>query len=288
MILRTARWESENGFTARFHPNTPFLLHGITDTLGAEAQIVKAPGQDGATTYAVSLGQPVINLVGSLRASGATFDEKRKHFDRLQDELSRAFLPNRFGLLIDERPGGYRQIRCRPIAKPSFGARIGNMCSVDIEFLADMPHWTTVDETLLTLGMEVGGFRFPLRLPTRMGTYTKTGILKNGTGENIWPVIEIFSASEYVSVKNLTTGKKTEINRPIAAHQKMVIDTYNTRAVVWQMDEQGDWAEVEDVSNWLTLDSEYWPLVPGRNEVQVSNEVMGQDVVTVIRYRTPV
>lgn len=286
MFFRTADWTSDNGFSAHFGP-PQYLLRDITDSLSGEAQIVKAPGQDGSTTYQVTLGRPVVNLTGSIHAVGATLDAVRQNLDRMQDELRRAFMPNRFGLLVDNRAGGSRQIRCRPIALPTFGPRNQGSRTVDVEFTADSPMWESVDETVQALGVEQGLFRFPLRLSTRMGLYVKNATIINETGDDLWPTIEIYTASAYVAVWNRTTEKKIEINRPVAQGQKIVIETSVPQASIWQQSASGAWTFVADVSNWLTVDSEYWSLVPGVNEITLNNEIVGGGMFSIIRYRVP-
>lgn len=287
MYIRTAIWQSEAGFTVKIgYP--PVTLKDITDSLNGMAQVVKAPGQDGATTYKMTLGQPVINVTGSLNVPWAPMDEQRAALDELEDMMKRAFMPNRFGLLVDNRANGGRQIRCRPLTKPAFSTRQQGARNFDIEFVADKPMWESTTETKLDLGRVMGGFGFPLRLPTKMGTYYKDGYIDNPTGDDIYPIVEIYTTSEYVAVTNVTTGKKAQINQPIGVDQKMIIDMYNTRATLWQLDSDNDWQQISNVSNWLSGDSEYWALVPGMNKITLNNEIPGESVIATISFRMPV
>ncbi len=287
MFMRTATWQSDNGFT--IHLGSPtYVLDNITDSLSGEAQPIKAPGQDGATTYTVSLGQPRITVSGYLTAAGADLDAVRMNRYQLEDELRRAFMPNRFGLLTDNRPNGSRRIRCRPLELPSFGNRMQHMERFFVDFVSDDARWEAVDETITELGREVGGFRFPLVLSTRMGFYTKKARITNDTGEDIYPIIEIYSASAFVTVANDTTGKKVQITRPILDGQKMVIDCEHTTVDIFQQSTDGAWELLSDVSMWLTFDSEYWPLIQGENNITLQNEQVGESLVATIRYREPV
>jgi phage-related protein len=286
MFSRTAEWRSENGLVINFG-DKPFVLRDIVDNLGANAQVVKAPGQDGATTYLVTLGQLSLNLVGSIHASRDTIDNMRASADKLQEQAKKAFAPNRFGLLVDNRPGGSRQIRCRPIETPTFGSLIQGSRTLDIEFIADTPYWESVNTVEKDLGLIRGGFRFPLHLPTIMGLYLKGATIMNESGDEVWPEIEIFTVSEYVAVNNITAGKKIEINHPIGQNQKLLIDTKNTRATIMQLGDNGAWEALASVENWLTTDSEYFPLLPGANEITLNNETQGANIIAKIRYRVP-
>ena len=286
--MRVVKWESDNGFTLTFNNSNKYLCRDLNDDLGAEAQVVKSPGQDGATTYEVTLGQPIINLMGSLHSRGNTYDKTRAGFDHLTDEVSRAMRPNIFGTLTDYRPGGARKIRCRPIARPKFGARIGGSCTIDVEFIADTPFWTQENDVVTTFGKEIGEFRFPLRLPTRMGLYSKSALVDNTTGIPIFPTIEIFTTSAWISFQNDTTGEYLKVDHVVSQGQKLVIDTAGTRVTLWEQDAEDNFVLREDVSNWVTLDSEYWAIVPGKNVIRVVNEVADSGVVAILRYSVPV
>ena len=86
-FTRRVTWRSDNGFEAEFYLR-PCMLRDLTDTLGADAQVVKAPGQDGATTYRVTLGRPTVNLMGSIHADGfGTPLEDREQLDALETRV---------------------------------------------------------------------------------------------------------------------------------------------------------------------------------------------------------
>ena len=286
MFVRTAEWRCDNGRTVHFGLGK-YALREITDTLGSSAQVVKAPGRDGATTYHVTLGQPVINITGSMHAPPGTLDGRLAELDKMEDELKYAFMPNQFGLLIDRRANGARQIRCRAIEKPVFGRRIQASQSVDIELIADSPLWESAEPVNLMLGQELGRLRFPLRLPSIFGRYDKYGVVDNPSPEHIYPIIEIYTASEMVAVINQTTGAKMQIDRPIAPNCKMIIDPWDARASIWERTENGDWVYSEDASVWLAKDSTWWALAPGKNIIALSNEVVTGSVVATVTFRIP-
>ncbi len=284
VFMNTLTWVSFNGRSVTFNDGGQFWFSRITDALGAEEQVIKAPGQDGATTYGVTLARPAIHLSASLTVNRA--GDRFKSMDDAVDFLNRAFLPNTFGVLTEQRAGTDRMIICRPAARPVFGERIQNSRTVDIDFVADMPRWVEKAETVFELGKEVGGFRFPLRLPTRMGLYIKDAVIRNETGDEIKPVIEIFTTSEMIRVANETAGLFLKIEHPIRDGQKMVIDCADTSAWLYE-NHNGQWSRVLNVSDWLTHDSDYWSLVNGMNYITLRNERPDMTVIAMVRYHRP-
>ncbi|MCL2004429.1 MAG: phage tail family protein [Oscillospiraceae bacterium] len=283
--MNVLTWVNDNGREIVFNRQT-YFYDRVTDSLAADEQVFKAPWQDGASTFAVTLARPLIHISGSMTVL-RTGDRKKKMDDAV-DELNTAFLPHIFGVLTERRAGTDRMIRCRPAARPVFGPVIQNSRTVDIDFIADMPRWVEATETVLELGREVGGFRFPLRLPTRMGFYMRDAVIDNNSGDYIFPVIEIYTVSELIRVTNETMGLHIEIKYPIGERQKMVIDTLNTEAYLHERDGlSGEWHEIKNVSDWLTHDSDYWPLQVGRNFITLRNERPDVTVIASVRFNRP-
>ncbi len=282
--MNTLTWVSDTGRSVTFNDGGQFWYRRISDSLGAEEQVIKAPGQNGATTYGLTLARPTIHLSASVTVNRE--GDRFKSMDDAFDFLNRAFLPNTFGVLTEQRAGVDRMIRCRPASRPMFGDSIQNSRNVDIDFIADMPRWVEKNETFFELGKEVGGFRFPLRLPSRMGLYVKDAVIHNETGDEIWPVIEVFTTSEMIRVTNDTAELFMQIDHPISAGQKMVIDCADTSAWLYE-NQNGQWARVLNVSDWLTHESDYWPLQNGMNYITLRNERPDMTVIAMVRYHRP-
>ena len=67
----------------------------------------------------------------------------------------------------------------------------------------------------------------------------------------------------------------------------MVIHMQDASALLFERDDAGQWVESEDVSHWLTLDSDPWGLVPGDNTVGITGGTAQDTPVTYIQYRVP-
>lgn len=286
--MRSVTWRSDSGATVVLSDVPPYIFRDLDDSLGATAETARAPRQDGTTTYNAALDPRTINVTGSIVAYGNKTLSAQKVLDRLRAEISAAFAPNRFGILTYQTEDGNRQIRCRPIAKPTLGGRINNTCTVDVEFVSDSPFWESSDVYTYIVGRLVRTWHFPMAFhPLIFGQYSPQAVIANPTAEIIYPTVEITSTAQQVTVANETSGKAISITRPIAENQKMVIRLEDASAEIWQRDAEGVYRLVEDVSHWLTLDSEPWGLIPGQNVVSITGGTSDDTPVTYIRYRVP-
>lgn len=286
--MRTITWETDDGHIVQLGGTPPYLFKELTDSLGATAETVKPPRYDGVRTFHTALESRVINITGSLVAYGSRSESAQAAFDRHKSLLAQAFAPNRWGYLTYHSEAGNRRIYCRPIATPTFGSRVTITCTLDIEFTTDSPYWESSDEFVSVVGVQLKMWHFPWVLnPTVFGSLEREALIRNPARELIYPILEITSTAQLVTVANLTAGKHISINRPIAAGQKMIIRTEDASASIWQKNEAGAYQELEDVSHWLTLDSDPWGLLPGDNRVEINNEIPQDTPVTFIKYRLP-
>lgn len=286
--MRTVTWETDDGQIVQLSADPPYLFKELTDSLGATAETVKPPRYDGRKTYHTALDTRVFNITGSLVAYGSRSESAQAAFDRHKSILSQAFAPNRWGYLTYHSEAGNRRIYCRTIATPTFGGRVVNTCTLDIEFTTDSPYWESSNEFVSVVGVQLKMWRFPwVPNPTVFGSLQRQARIHNPTRELIYPTLEVTSTAQLVTVASLTAGKHISINRPISVGQKMVIRTMDASASIWEQDEVGAYREVEDVSHWLTLDSDPWGLLPGDNRVEITNEIPQDTPGTYIRYRLP-
>ena len=288
--MRTATWYADSGDVVQFGDAPPYLLRALDDSLGASAEVVRAPRQDGVTTYYTALDNHTVNLTGHLVAYGSRTLPAQTVLDRRRAALCSAFAPHRFGTLIYHTEDGNRQIRCRPIAAPTFGRRVQNTCTVDIEFVSDSPYWESAELYTLLVGSATKRWTFPMALPPRgfvFGSFLPKADIHNPTAELIYPTLEVTSTAQRVTVSNETTGKAVRISRAIAEGQKMVIHMQDASALLFERDDAAQWVESEDVSHWLTLDSDPWGLVPGDNTVAITGGTAQDTPVTYIQYRVP-
>jgi len=286
--MRSVAWQADNGQTIVFDQGGPYYYASLTSTLGATAEVSRAPRQDGQTTYHSSLDAPSINLTGAMWIKGGKTNPALAEYDRQRALLCQAFAPNRWGTLIYYREDGPVQIRCRPIATPTISGQIGTYAAIDIDFVADSPYWQSANEYIVSLGVNLKLFRFPWA-PVRgaMGAYNRFARVDNPTTEQVYPTLEVYTTGQYVTLTNLTTGKAVKIEHAIASDQKLLVDLADITAYLWTREADGEYAQREDVSHWMSLDSEPWSLEPGGNQVAIYNDVPEDTPRAFVRYRLP-
>lgn len=286
--MRYVIWQSDNGQTIAFDQTGPYFYTGLTSALGATAETGRAPRQDGQTTYHTALDAPTIDLTGAMWIAGSKTDPAKAAYDRQRSLLAQAFAPHRWGTLIYYREDGPVQIRCRPVATPTISPPVGTYSTIDIDFTADTPYWQSAQEYVVSLGVNRKLLRFPW-IPIRgpMGAYNRFARVNNPTTQDIWPTLEVYTTGQYVTLTNLTSGKAVRIEHAIADGQKLLVDLADATAFLWTKDGAGDYTLEEDVSHWMSLDSEPWAMGPGDNQIAIYNDVPEDTPRAFVRYRLP-
>lgn len=289
--MRRVSWACENGRTVTFdsaYDAGPFFFKALTSELGATAEVSRAPRQDGQTTHYTALDARTINLTGFLQAFGDRRTPALSVYDRLRSELHQAFAPNRWGILTYYKEDQAVRVRCRPLATPAIDPPTVTMSAVDISFTADSPYWETAAEYTVSVGTIQRFRHFPWApVLSPMGAFNRYGVIDNPSAELIYPSVEVFSTARHITVANVETGAFITIEHAIAPDQKLVVDLRDVSAFLWEQTPSGDYALKEDVSHWMSLDSEPWGLRPGRNRVVITNEVPEDTPLAFIKYRIP-
>lgn len=287
--MRSVTWESDDGHTVHMGATGPYYFKNLTDGVGTVAETFRAPRQSGQTTCFTALAARSFSITGAMEVFGNRGFPAQAAFDRAKSALCMALAPHRWGYLTYHTEDGDRRIHCRTVSTPGFGERVGRTtyCTLDIEFTADSSYWESSDLYTAAIGVRMDLWHFPMALPTVFGSLTARASITNPTGEIIYPTVEITSTAQLVTITNVTAGKHISVNRPIGAGEKMIVGMEDASAAIWRRDAGGGWREFEDVSHWLTLDSDPWGLIPGENVISIDNEIPDDTPVTYIKYRLP-
>ena len=287
--MRSVVWIGDNGRTVAFEAGEgPYIFRRLTSDLGATAETARAPRQDGATTCYVALDTRTINLEGAMQIFGGPGRPALAEYDRARAWLCQALAPNRWGTLIYYKEDEAVQIRCRPMATPTIGSPTVTLSTVEVTFVTDSPYWETAEEYVVSVGAIQKFWHFPWApVLAPMGAFNRFGSINNPSEELIYPTVEIFSTSRHVTLTNLTTGEFITIEHAIGEGQKLVVELRDVTAWLWELDSGGIYRQEEDVSHWMSLDSEPWGLRPGANQVVIANEEPEATPQAFIRYRVP-
>lgn len=298
--MRSSTWRSDNGHIIHFGTQpTGAYIHGDIEGnhVSGRIQSDSPPGWNGQNTYGATLSGRSIILTGTIQGIGNKNRSAQAVYDEVINRLCFAFDPRYEGLLTFHLEEKDVAIRCRPVAIPQPKKRFEGLpiAEFSVDFIADLPHWHEAKERYVMLGVLRNDMRFPLFLNVNGGS--PAGLIynllnaNNPTLQPIFPIVEVFGSTELVRVDNTTTGRHIEVNRPVGANQKMVIDTRKYRVELYQMDTQGAYQFAENVSHWITEDStDGWPftLVPGENLLKINDEVAASTPVSVVRYHVPI
>ena len=263
----------------------PYVLKTIdgTGAVRSEVQTQKAPYQDGGTYIDSVLEERDIFIeVGIFAGSNEEVFEHR-------ERLARVFNPK---LGLGELRYMYyeeeRYIEVAVVKAPEFPGqdRAAGYQRCLIHLVAPNPLWLSPLITEEPMAAYTGLFSFPLEIPEEegieMGFQIETRTVEND-GDTATPVyIEFFGPAAEPEVSNNTTGEFIRVNRSISANEKLVIDTeFGNKKVEVEKDD----GERENAFNWIDLESSFWQLQVGENELEYRAEE-GQDDATVrIRWR---
>lgn len=286
--MRRVAWVSDNGQTVVFDAAGPYYLKELSSDLGATAETSRAPRQDGVTTWYTALDARTINLTGAMWIFGDRSNAAVAEYDRQRAKLHQAFAPNRWGTLTYYKEDEAVQVRCRPVATPSIGAAVGTYSTIDITFTADSPYWESAEEYVEAVGIIRKLWRFPWApVLSPMGVYNRYARINNPTAERIYPKVEVYTTGQHVTLTNLASGKFVTIEHSIGETQLLVVDLRDVTAYLYTRNASGDYASQEDVSHWMSLDSEPWGLESGENSIVISNDVPEDTPITFLKYRIP-
>ena len=282
--MRSLTYISDNGCVVSMVNRAPYIFNRLISDLGATPQIGRSPGRDGATTYNVNLNQRNINVKGFIHALGNHRLDIKTIVDEHKNFLDTCFNPNTFGTLIYQNNRGGQIIRARPITTPTY-SEIRNFQNIafDIEFVSDDCYWESIKLFEERLGTTTKLWKFPFTLPLKFGEYSSEVTINNPTKMNIKPIIEVYSNAEMITVSNLTTEKSFTVEHEILSHQTMVIDS---KTATVSLHENNTF--VSDVSNWVTVTSDFIELVPGKNTLKITNEMQYDSPNAKIFYRIPI
>lgn len=247
------------GVTGRFMPPITFEEDEV-------------PGQHGARMRSVRSGVREFTLplwIGSHPVTGAHFADEAELRQGMRDIVN---LMNPFAgagtIKVYSPLGDIRQIRCYYAGGLEMDETLGDNTGMTAQkaavvFRAHDPFWTDGTETVIeyTTGPTPSFFPiFPVSL-------TSSEIFFSGNVENFghveaWPVWTLQSPGTGIVIRNLTSGKKTELATTLSPGESLTIDTRPGLKTIVKNDGTNLF---DDLSN----QSAFWPLLQGDNQIQV-------------------
>ncbi|MGG2988742.1 phage tail family protein [Geobacillus stearothermophilus] len=268
------------GQSVELKSSAPFLLQSI-DGLGdvdADIQAQKAPFQDGSTYIDSVLQERAISLEIVILASDKPTLFKRRQF------LASVFNPKLGqGILRYENGETIREIEAVPDGVPVFPSGRENrgpfFQKALVNLLCPNPFWKSPEITEEPTFEPL--FQFPFEGVFEIGMQRDNRIIVND-GDAPTPVfIEFYGPAVNPKITNKTTGEFIKVNQTLQEGEVMKIDTTPGKKSVYFV--QPDGTE-RNVFNWIDLESTFFQLVVGENEIEYSADSDIQGAVVNIKY----
>jgi Phage tail protein len=274
IIFTNAREQSVELSTA------PFLLHKL-DGLGdvdADIQTQKAPFQDGSTYIGSVLQERAISMQIVIRASDTKTLLQQRQF------LASVFNPKLGpGTLRYENDETIREIEAVPDGVPVFPSGKENRGPIFqtalINLVCPNPFWKSTEITEEPTFEPL--FEFPFESEFEMGMQRDQRIIVNDGDAPAPLYIEFFGPAVNPIIINKTTGEFIKVNQTLQEGEVMKIDTAPGKKSVYFV--QPDGTE-RNVFNWIDLESTFFQLVVGENEIEYSADSDIQGAIVNIRY----
>lgn len=269
------------GQSVELKSSAPFLLESI-DGLGdvdADIQTQKAPFQDGSTYIDSVLQERAISLEIVIIASDKpTLLQKRQY-------LASVFNPKLGkGVLRYENGETIREIEAVPDGVPTFLSGRENRGPVFqkaiVNLLCPNPYWKSTEITEEPTFEPL--FSFPFEGMFQIGIQRDARIIVND-GDAPAPLqIEFHGPAVNPIIINKTTGEFIKVNQTLQEGEVMKIDTTPGNKSVYFIQPDGT---ARNVFNWIDLNSSFFQLVVGENEIEYSADSDIQGAIVNISYR---
>jgi Phage tail protein len=268
------------GQSVELKNSAPFLLESI-DGLGdvnADIQTQKAPFQDGSTYIdSVLQERPISIQITILTPDKPTLLQKRQY-------LASVFNPKLgLGTLRYENGETIREIEAVPDGVPVFPSGRENrgptFQKALVNLLCPNPFWKSTEITEEPTFEPL--FKFPFEGIFEIGMQRDNRIIVND-GDAPAPLqIEFHGPAVNPMIVNKTTGEFIKVNQTLEENEIMEIDTTPGRKSVYFVQPDGT---KRNVFNWIDLDSTFFQLVVGENEIEYSADSDIQGAIVNIRY----
>jgi hypothetical protein len=224
-------------------------------SVGASAVVYSPVEFDGQKTISANLNARTIVLPVEF---SAVVDGKRSRAGAIAvwEQLLRVFVPLHEGWLVWSDGTNSRRIKCRTVETPKFTQVLPWLFSASFSLIADYPYWEDVSEQSLEV------------------TASATAVtVNNSCGLEVPFCVDVAGSDNLPFIYNRTTDKG--ITFAISPGSACVVDTKECTVTL---------ADGTLANHLLSVESEFFRLLPGDNELQVLSLASGSSSA-VIRWR---
>ncbi len=150
-----------------------------------------------------------------------------------------------------------------------------------VDILCPSPFWRAIEESEI-LAFQLGGFEFPLQLPTRFSNRKTKGVITNDGDVETPVLIKFYGPATTPTIYNNTTGEFIKLNKSLEDGEVLTVNTEfgNKKVEITTSD-----GTTTSAFQYLDLNSTFWQLVIGDNEVEFNTGDATEDARVEIYYR---
>ena len=258
----------------------PFYLQkidGLGD-VGADIQTQKAPYQDGSTFLDSILDERNISveflIVEEVKGYKGVSASRTTIASVVNPKLG-------LGTLRYENDNVIREIDVVANSIPIYpdGPRTEVVQKGLINFIAPNPYWRSL--SFMEEPAFEPRFEFPFEGEFEMGMQREKRIITNDGDVAAPLIIEFFGPALNPTIINNTTGEHIKVNQELFEGEYMRINTSNANKSVVFVNANG---EERNVFNWIDLNSTFFKLVVGENDIEYTADGDIQGAIINIMY----
>ena len=280
MQSRLLKYTNARGESITFRNNSSFFI-GSVEGLGdvdADNQSQKAPYQDGDSYIGSNLEPRFLSFQVTIRGLNDTDISEKRY------QLASLFNP-KLGLGVFEYKYGdvIRTIVAVSEHIPKYGTGFENLGRRHQKAIVSLkcpnPYWRSIEITEEPAFEPL--FQFPFEGEFQMGMQRDRRSIMND-GDSPAPLfVEFFGPASNPKIINNTTGEYIKINQQLNENERMLIDTTDGNKSVFFVDSNGN---KRNVFNWIDLNSTFFKLEIGENDIEYTADSDIQGAVVNISY----
>lgn len=240
MMQKITYTNSVNGLSCTFSNDTPLMFLESIDgcSCGAQDIVAKPLDHDGQRFISSSLNARTVQFTAQFGGISDGRYDRTEAMKRWQ-EIQRVFIPGDRGVLTWTNGTDSRFIVCRTAEMPNPSQLLPFLFRVSFSLTADYPYWQDSVENIVSYS-----------------TTMSSTIITNDCGIAVPFIVEATPGADIMLIYNRTIDKGIAFSTPLS--ETIYIDTRACTVTT---------SSGEYVNHLLTVDSEFFRLAPGDNDV---------------------
>lgn len=273
--MQEVKFINANGEEIIFTSHQPYVFWKI-DGLGVqnvETIYTQSPSQYGYSLNNLLLNERTITITGHIHGQG---EDSLLEMYKLRRKLAKLLNPMlSMGKLIYKND--YREYEIGAFLKSHTNLDKYNsvgLQTVELVFECPFPFFQDTEQNGVFLNYVEGGLEFPLVTPTEFGLFGYYVEVDNDSDCDLPVEMYVDGGSLNPTIKNETTGEFIKIEKPLASHEKLYINTdpEQIEVSIIRKDVETNKEVRENAYGYLTYDSTLFKLKTGINELTFKSD----------------